>query len=302
MSSFARARVTVLGGSGFLGRAVCQHLAALGADVTSMSRHVDSNKHVVVDAADGDALAGALKASQPQYLFHLAGLASGRQDRDLIEPMFRAHVLSTMNVLAYAAAHPDCQRVILTASLEEPDPADARPVVASPYAAAKASANMYGRMYHALYGTPVVFARVFMAYGPGPQNLSKVIPYAALSLLRGQEAKLSSGARSFDWVYIDDVAEALAACATAPAIEGKLIDIGTGEVAPVRDVVEQIADLIGGPTRPVFGTLADRASVTIRKADVAQTHTLIGWKPGIDLRTGLTRTVDWFRANQHELA
>jgi UDP-glucose 4-epimerase len=161
---------------------------------------------------------------------------------------------------------------------------------------------MYGRMFHSLYRTPVVFARVFMAYGPGPQNLSKVVPYAALSMLRGTETKLSSGTRSFDWIYIEDVAAGLAACATAPSIEGQLVDIGTGEIAPVRAVVEQIAALVGGATRPIFGTLADRASVTIRKADVARTHAQIAWRPTLDLRTGLERTVSWFRTHQHELA
>jgi nucleoside-diphosphate-sugar epimerase len=308
--------VTVLGGSGFLGRAVCQHLVGLGADVTAMSRGsgaqgrarapddaVQGNpwRQVGVDASDADALSAALNVARPQYLFHLAGLATGRQDLGLVEPLFRAHVLSTLNVLTYAAQS-DCQRVILTASLEEPDPTDPAPIVASPYAAAKATSSMYGRMFHSLYRTPVVFARVFMAYGPGPQNLSKVVPYAALSMLRGTETKLSSGTRSFDWIYIEDVAAGLAACATAPSIEGQLVDIGTGEIAPVRAVVEQIAALVGGATRPIFGTLADRASVTIRKADVARTHAQIAWRPTLDLRTGLERTVSWFRTHQHELA
>jgi UDP-glucose 4-epimerase len=291
-------RVVVLGGSGFLGRAVCARLHAQGVDVTAMSRQTDPHnppwKHVPVDAEDSAALSAALKAARPDIIFHLAGLASARPERELVRPMLRSHVMSILNVLDYAA-EAGCDRVICTASLEEPVPPES--VARSPYAVAKWAAGAYGQMYQALYGTPVVFARVFMVYGPGPQNLNKVLPYAALSMLRGESPALSSGSRAFDWVYIDDVAKGLVACATAPGIEGRRIDIGSGETRTVQEVVNLAADLIGSSVRPSFGALPDRVERSVTRANVDEAHALTGWRPSIGLREGVGRTIEWLRQN-----
>ncbi len=303
-SSLLHVPVTVLGGTGFLGRALCARLEACGAEVTAMSRGAparsDRWRHVAVDVGDESALAAALRAAKPTILFNLAGLASGRPDRELVLPMLRAHLLSTLNVLSYAADS-DCRRVILAASLEEPEDTDPSPQPASPYAAAKWTASTYSRMFHRLYGAPVVLARVFMTYGPGPQNMQKVVPYTALSLLRSQTPSLSSGTRAFDWIFIDDVAGGLVACATAADVEGKVVEIGSGNVATVREVVERIVELIDPSTRPLFGGLPDRPGEIVRRANVDECYALTGWRPTVELADGLERTVQWLRSNSHEL-
>ena len=57
--------------------------------------------------------------------------------------------------------------------MEEPDAGHAP---TSPYAAAKAAASLYAGFFRAAYGTPVVTARIFMVYGPGQRDVSKVVP------------------------------------------------------------------------------------------------------------------------------
>ena len=90
----------------------------------------------------------------------------------------------------------------------------------SPYAAAKWAASGYGRMFHELYGAPVVILRPFMTYGPG-QAPSKLIPAVTLSLLRGERPKLSSGKARADWVYIGDVIEGFIAAAPHPELKAR---------------------------------------------------------------------------------
>jgi nucleoside-diphosphate-sugar epimerase len=302
VQSVANIPIAVLGGTGFLGHALCERLTELGADVTSVSRHAVSPawRHVAADVTDGPALKALLRKLRPHILVNLAGLASAKPDRDLVMPMFSAHVLSTLHVLDYAASE-GCQRVIIATSLEEPEPTDSTPEPASPYAAAKWTASVYGRMFHRLYRTPVVFTRVFMAYGPGPQNLNKVVPYTALSLLRGQVPSLSSGARAFDWIFIDDVAEGLVACASVPGVDGKTIDLGTGQVATVQEVVSHIGHLAGGSTQPMFGALGDRPGGVVRRARVEECQALTGWRPSVELQEGLARTVQWLRSHRDAL-
>jgi nucleoside-diphosphate-sugar epimerase len=91
----------------------------------------------------------------------------------------------------------------------------------SPYAAAKFAASAYGRMFHALYHTPVTILRLFMVYGPGQQDLRKLVPYVTLALLKGEMPRVSSGVREVDRIYVDDVAAGYLAAATATGVEGE---------------------------------------------------------------------------------
>ena len=61
-----------------------------------------------------------------------------------------------------------------------------------------------------------------------------------------------------DWVFIADVIEAFVRAATAPGIDGKSIDLGTGNLVSVRGVVERLVKFTGSQLRPLFGALPDR--------------------------------------------
>jgi nucleoside-diphosphate-sugar epimerase len=197
-----------------------------------------------------------------------------------------------VNVLV-AAVESGCERVVLTGSLEEPDAGE--PVPTSPYAAAKLGATAYGHMVHAVYGLPVVTARLFMVYGPGQQDRTKLVPYVVTSLLRGDSPRLSSGVRPVDWLFVDDAVDGLLAAARTPESAGREDDIGTGELVTVREVVEGIAAAVGTQVEPEFGAVQDRRLERVRAADVESTESLIGWRAKTPLADGLRATVEWYR-------
>jgi UDP-glucose 4-epimerase len=184
-------------------------------------------------------------------------------------------------------------RVILVGSLTEPVPSDTEPTPGSPYAAAKWASSAYGRMFHKLYGLPVVICRTFMTYGPG-QDIDKLIPYVTLSLLREQTPKLSSGRWEADWIYVDDVTDGLVAAARVPAVPGVTIDLGSGTLASIRTIVQHLIELTGSQTTPLFGALPDRPMEQVCMADVSHANAALGWTPTVPLIEGLRRTVDWF--------
>jgi nucleoside-diphosphate-sugar epimerase len=150
-------------------------------------------------------------------------------------------------------------------------------------------------MYADLYGVPVAIARVFMVYGPGAQDENKLVPYVTRALLAGSTPSLSSGAREVDWIFVDDVVEGLLRIATTEGTVGRVVDLGTGELATVADVVRKIYRLAGRDDEPPFGTRGDRALEQVRRADVAATAALLGWRPSVALDEGLRRTFEWFR-------
>lgn len=291
-------RVLVTGASGFIGTHLCRRLLTEGADVHGLSRFPREAEEMTwweADLRDADAAARLVRDLRPEVIVHLAGHVSGSRALGSVVRALNDNLLTTVHVLL-AAAEAGCRRLLLAGSMEEPStPAD-EAVPVSAYAAAKLAAGAYGRMFHALHAVPVVNLRMFMVYGPGPQDVRKLVPYTITSLLRGEAPKLSSGSRPIDWVYVDDVVEALVLAAAAEGVDGHSLDVGSGELVTIRELVEEIARRVDSPVEPDFGAVADRPHELVRAAELEPARALLSWAPRVDLSTGLDATIGWYAA------
>ncbi len=162
------------------------------------------------------------------------------------------------------------------------------------------AANMYSRLFHQLYALPITTAGIYMVYGPGQHDLTKLVPYSILSMLRNQTLKLSGGTRLADWVYVEDVVDALITIARSEKSAAQTLDVGTGVQTSVRGVVEMIQTIIGGDTTLAFGAVAERPNVQQPKADTETTFEKIGWQARTPLCEGLENTVIWHRERLSE--
>jgi nucleoside-diphosphate-sugar epimerase len=106
---------------------------------------------------------------------------------------------------------------------------------------------------------------------------------------------LSSGRQTFDWVYVDDVVDALLAVAESDRAVGATIDIGCGTLTSVRDVALGLARRVGRLDALRFGVLPDRKLEPTRHADLEATARLTGWAPKVMLDQALDLTVEWYR-------
>jgi UDP-glucose 4-epimerase len=296
-SSFQGTKVLVTGATGFIGSRLCERLMAEGASVYGACR--DSSCALVpgvtrMTTALEDAESSRQLVSQivPQYVFHLAGVTNAARDATLLLPTFQANLVTTVNLLA-ALIGQGCRRMVFAGSFEEPEAVDE--VTSSPYAASKWAARSYGRMSWALFQVPFVNARTFMVYGPGQRDIRKLIPYTILSLLDGQAPKISVGARPVDWIYIDDVVEGLLALAQAQGVDGQSVDVGTGHLVTVREVVEKLTRFIDPELQPAFGSAQERPRERVGRADVERSARLTGWRPSVYIEEGLRRTIDYYR-------
>lgn len=285
-------RVLITGASGFIGRNLALRLQSVGCEVHGTSRVARNEDELQIVWHQGSfedltAVQNIIHDVKPDIIFHLSGMVTGSNNVENVIPTFHSLVTSTVNLLSVAAQEGCCQRIIIVGSSNEP--VDHYPN--SPYAAAKWASSMYSRLFQTLYNLPIVIARTFVAYGPG-QSPDKLIPYVISQMMQGERPKLSSGTWKTDWIYIDDVIEGLIRCAVAPGIEGCTIDIGTGEYASVREIVEKIVTLLEPSVLPQFGAIADRHSEHTPVADTVYAREKLRWRAEINLAEGLRRTIE----------
>lgn len=291
-------RVLVTGATGLIGSHL---LDALGGDVetvaVSRSERQDAKgvRWVRSDLEEPGTTAKLVESVKPEIVIHLAGAVRGDRTLEAVGPTLRANLAATVELLE-ATTRIDCQRVVLSGSLmEEPAAGGPEVVPPSPYGASRWAASAYGRMFHALFETPVVILRPSYAYGPG-QERTKLIPYVITSLLAGETPKLSSGTRLIDWVYAGDVARAYIAAAGATGVEGLTLDVGSGIVATVSQVVETIVAALGQTFgSPQMGALPVRPLEQEVLPDVEKTAQALSWRATTGLEDGLRRTVEWYR-------
>jgi nucleoside-diphosphate-sugar epimerase len=297
---FTGNRALVTGANGYIGPHLCRKLCADGYQVFATSRvGTPSVDHPLTwlecDLTCVENVKKIFASARPDVVFHLAGLADGGRQLDRVLPTFESNLTTTVNLLT-AATEIGCARVIYSGSFEEPDCNISDMVPSSPYAAAKWAGSNYARMFHQLYNTQVVILRLFMTYGPGKQNQQKLIPYVIRSLLQGQAPKLSSGTRQIDWIFIDDVVDAMIKAALASNIVGSTIDIGSGRLVSIREIVKRIVKIVDKDRiLPLFGEVGDRPMEQVKVADLMTTREKIGWEPKVDLDKGLKITVDWYK-------
>ncbi len=302
MRSLKNKRILVTGASGFIGSRLCRILQNQELELHGISRKSKDNmgkgvKYWVADLTEMARVKTVLARIRPDIIFHLASHVVGARTMENVMPAFMNNLQSTVNLLV-AATEIGCQKLVLAGSQEEPLPEDVEAIPSSPYAAAKWSASAYARMFHALYRTPVSIARIYMVYGPGQGDETKLIPYVTTSLLQEITPKLTGGTRKIDWIYVDDVAKGLLSIALAKGIDGRTIDIGSGSAVTIKNTVNKLQRIVNSGVQPVFGDIPDRPMETIRVADIEKTYDTVRWKPEIDLQQGLEKVVTWY---QHEL-
>lgn len=291
-------RVLITGANGFIGYNLTNRLCEIGAHVhgTSRSYQISKRKNLTWWQGSMDNLETAqklLKKIKPDIIFHMSGEVTAANGLNYVLPTYHSLLTSTVNLLTLGTEI-GCERIILTGSSTEP--LDDSPYPNSPYAAAKWATTAYGHLFQRTFNTPVTIVRPFMGYGPG-QPKGKLIPHVIMSLLRNESPRLSQGLWVTDWVYIEDTIEGLLKAAIVSNPESKVIDLGSGVLTSVREIVEKIVDIIKPDVLPVFGALPDRHDEHTRVADTAYTLEKLNWKAVTNLEDGLQKTVQWYVDN-----
>jgi len=182
------------------------------------------------------------------------------------------------------AVYGDQRKVPLPESLT-PDPR-------SPYAVSKLAAEYYVRTIGALWGIETVILRIFNAYGPGqplPAAHPPVVPHFLRQAIRGGSMVLhGNGEQTRDFVYVDDVVEAMVAAATAPSIDRLTINVGSGVETSLKTLAQQVLEVSSSTSEWILREDQDPGPSRMA-ADIRLARSKLGYKPHISLQEGLRR-------------
>jgi UDP-glucose 4-epimerase len=178
---------------------------------------------------------------------------------------------------------------------EQPLRESAIPNPRSPYAVSKLAAEYYVRTIGDLWGIETVCLRVFNAYGPGqhlPASHPPVIPNFLRQAARcGTIVIHAQGAQTRDYVFLDDVVNAMIAAATAPGINQVIANVGSGSEVSVRELVRLVLEVAGSKVEVVNNPHTD-PGVSRMCADLSLAREKLGYMPRTSLAEGLRLTLE----------
>jgi len=171
----------------------------------------------------------------------------------------------------------------------------ANPNPRSPYAVSKLAAEFYVRTIGDLWGIETVSLRVFNAYGPG-QHLTvshpPVIPNFLRQAVRGGTIVVhGDGAQTRDYVYVDDVTNAMIAASTAPNLHQLVINIGSGVEISIRELVRLVREVTGADPEVITSPRTD-PGVSRMCASLVLARERLGYQPYFSLEQGLRMTLE----------
>jgi UDP-glucose 4-epimerase len=164
----------------------------------------------------------------------------------------------------------------------------------SPYAVSKLAAEYYVRTIGGLWGIETVSLRIFNAYGPGqhlPASHPPVVPHYLKQALRGGTLVAhGDGSQTRDYVYVDDVISALVAAATAPNINGLVINVGSGTETSINNLIKKVLDVTGSKAEVIYNTQTS-GGVSRMRADIRLAIQKLNYHASVRLSDGLRLTI-----------
>lgn len=296
-------RFLITGGAGFIGTALANRLVALGHHVRVLddlsAGHPERLDSRVVftrgDVRDVPKLWTLLQGVDCVY--HLAARVSVQESILFPREYNDVNVGGTVSLLE-AMRVVGVKRVVLASSgtvygnqPTQPLHEDMRPNPLVPYAVTKIAAEYYIFTLGRLYGIDAVALRIFNAYGPGqplPVSYPPVIPQFLRQILEGGSLVVhGDGRQTRDFVYIDDVVDALIAAATAEAA-GQIINVGSGVETSINELVTILEEVTGREAHVIYNPDAN-PGVSRMVADLSRAQRYLGFTPRVSLREGIRR-------------
>ena len=312
--------VLVTGADGFIGSHLTERLYAEGADVTALSLYnafdccgwLDTLPEAVrgrirIERGDMRDPAFVTRLCEGQrVIFHLAALIAIPHSYHAVQSYVDVNVSGAVNLLEAARAHRP-RRVIMTSTSEVYGTARITPIGEdhplhgqSPYAASKIAADAMTQAYVRSFDLPAIILRPFNTYGPRQSERAVISSTIRQALDPACEAIcVGDLAPTRDFLFVADTVEAFLTAGLSDTLAfGEPYNAGSGRSVNIGQLVEEIRRLADTqkPVREESARFRPPASeVRSLHADASRLMKATNWRPQIDLRDGLAKTIAWWR-------
>ena len=330
-SLFTRPRWLITGGCGFIGTSLIKNLVKEGGhyirvldnlsvgtreDLSSVCNFTEldpallspevSPQSCFVELVVGDIRDPATAEDcclDMDVIVHLAantGVAPSVEDPCLD---MECNVIGTLNMLEGARMH-KAKRFIFASSgapigeCEPPIHEELAPHPVSPYGASKLAGEGYCSAYFRSFGIETVSLRFGNVYGPGSSHKNSVVAKFIRQAMSGETLEIyGDGKQTRDFIYIDDLIQAVNLAAKIDGIGGETFQIATNAETTVNKLVDKLCPILAdlGHNDVKVRHAAPRLGDVKRNfSDTSKARRMLGWQAQVEFDAGLQRTVEWF--------
>jgi nucleoside-diphosphate-sugar epimerase len=267
--------------------------------LSKLNQHANFSFHLL-DISDRKTFDSQSPLRQMPYtaVINLAARAGVRQSVENPWVYVDTNVTGTLNLLEFCREQGISKFILASTSsvygadaplpTQESAGAD-RPLQA--YAATKKSAEVLCHVYHYLYGLDVTIFRYFTVYGPAPRPDMVMFRFTQW-ISEGRPVKLNGdGEQSRGFTYVDDIARGTLLGLRPLGYE--IINLGGHEVIKINELIRMLESLTGHKASLEF-LPRHPADMTTNWANVEKAGQILGWKPTVTLKEGVSRLVDWY--------
>jgi len=301
----------ITGGAGFLGSHLCDYLLDRGHRVICVDNletgSLNNIEHLKRDDFEFRMIdiTSHFEVEEPlDFVYHMASPASPIDYARLPLHTLKVGAYGTHNALGLAKAHR--ARFFISSTSEvygdpliHPQPesywGNVNPIgPRGVYDEAKRYAEALTMAYYRQQGLDTCIARIFNTYGPRMRpNDGRAIP-TFLSQATSEEplTVFGDGSQTRSFCYVDDLIRGLVALAESDIHDP--VNVGNPNELSLVDMARLVIELTGSSSDLIFEPLPVD-DPQIRQPDITRARELLGWEPEVELRDGLTRTIDHYR-------
>jgi UDP-glucose 4-epimerase len=258
---------------------------------------LDRVQRIEGDLARPRELGESVRRFAPDTVLHLAWGGISKKNRNDLQQI--DNVTNTVELIKLAHAS-GARHFIGFGSQAEYGPWPSRideqqlPLPTTLYGTTKLCAGLLAGRMCAELALRFAWLRVFSVYGP-KDDPTCLIPLLCRKLLAGERPAMTAGDQLWDFLYVEDAAEAIVSVASTPQATG-VFNLGSGRVQPVREVAELLRDLIHPQAELGFGEVPYHPDQVMHlEANIDRLRQATGWEPRTELGAGLAHTVEWYR-------
>ena len=294
-------RILIVGGTGFIGYHVAKRALKKGWKVTSISLHKPRNhryltkvNYLVLDIANKKKLKKTISSSF-NYVVNLGGYVDHSYSEQKSKKIINSHLVGTMNLADIFIQKKIKAFIQIGTSLEygaatSPQKENIKCYPKSTYAVSKYLSTIYLIKLFSISKFPVTVLRLYQAYGP-KQDINRFLPNIILGCKKNNKFPCSIGNQMRDFLFIEDIVDAIFLSLNSKKAKGEIINIGSGEPKKIKNIINQARMLIK-KGRPQFGKIKLRKDEVLRLyPSINKAFKKLNWKPKTSLLKGLKNTI-----------